>query len=67
GRAAKRLTESTGLETKTVHRLLEFDPQAFAFKHNDDNPLDIDLLVIDEAGALVGALNFQDLLRAGVV
>jgi len=63
GRAAKRLTESTGLEAKTVHRLLEFDPQAFAFKHNDENPLDVDLLVIDEASMMDVALMNQ-LLKA---
>ena len=49
GRAAKRLSESTGLEAKTIHRLLEFDPQSFGFKRNRDNPLETDLIVIDEA------------------
>ncbi|MGZ9214342.1 MAG: SF1B family DNA helicase RecD2 [Candidatus Binatia bacterium] len=63
GRAAKRLTESTGLEAKTVHRLLEFDPQAFAFKHNDENQLDLDVLVIDEASMMDVALTNQ-LLKA---
>jgi exodeoxyribonuclease V alpha subunit len=63
GRAAKRLTESTGLEAKTVHRLLEFDPQAFAFKHNEDNPLAVDVLVIDEASMMDVALMNQ-LLKA---
>jgi exodeoxyribonuclease V alpha subunit len=63
GRAAKRLTESTGLEAKTVHRLLEFDPQAFAFKHNDDNPLDIDLLVIDEV-SMMDVVLMNQLLKA---
>ena len=38
GRAAKRLSESTGLEAKTIHRLLEFDPQTFGFKRGRDNP-----------------------------
>jgi len=63
GRAAKRLAESTGMEAKTVHRLLEFDPPAFAFKHNDENPLDVDLLVIDEASMMDIALMNQ-LLKA---
>jgi exodeoxyribonuclease V alpha subunit len=63
GRAAKRLTESTGLEARTVHRLLEFDPQAFAFKHNDENPLDIDLLVIDEA-SMMDVVLMNQLLKA---
>ncbi len=49
GRAAKRLSESTGLEAKTVHRLLEFDPQTFGFKRGKENPLETDLLVIDES------------------
>jgi len=49
GRAAKRLSESTGLEAQTVHRLLEFDPQTFGFKRGRDNPLDTDLLVVDES------------------
>jgi exodeoxyribonuclease V alpha subunit len=63
GRAAKRLSESTGLEAKTVHRLLEFDPEAFAFKHNDDNPLDIDLLVIDET-SMMDVVLMNQLLKA---
>jgi exodeoxyribonuclease V alpha subunit len=63
GRAAKRLTESTGLEAKTVHRLLEFDPQEHAFKHNEENPLDLDVLVIDEASMMDVALMNQ-LLKA---
>ena len=49
GRAAKRLTETTGREAKTIHRLLEFDPALGGFKRDGDNPLDFDLLVVDEA------------------
>ena len=56
GRAAKRLSESTGLEAKTVHRLLEFDPQSFGFKRNKDNPLETELLVIDESSMVDVAL-----------
>ncbi|MCH9697994.1 MAG: ATP-dependent RecD-like DNA helicase [Gammaproteobacteria bacterium] len=52
GRAAKRLSESTRREAKTVHRLLDFDPRTFAFKHNQTNPLETDLLVIDEASMM---------------
>lgn len=52
GRAAKRLSESTGLEAKTVHRLLEFDPSIFSFKHNEEFPLDLDCLVIDESSMM---------------
>ncbi len=49
GRAAKRLTESTGREAKTIHRLLEVDPtQGGKFKRDREHPLDLDLLVIDE-------------------
>jgi exodeoxyribonuclease V alpha subunit len=47
GRAAKRMTEATGFEAKTIHRLLEADPQGGGFKRSDDNPLDCDLLVGD--------------------
>ena len=48
GRAAKRLSESTGLEAKTIHRLLEADPKSGGFKRNAEEPLDCDLLVVDE-------------------
>ena len=48
GRAAKRMTETTGKEAKTIHRMLEFDPAGGGFKHNHDNPLDGDVFVIDE-------------------
>jgi exodeoxyribonuclease V alpha subunit len=48
GRAAKRLSESTGLEAKTIHRLLEVDPRHGGFKRGVDNPLECDLLVVDE-------------------
>ena len=48
GRAAKRLSDSTGLEAKTIHRLLETDPRTGGFRRNEDLPLDCDLLVADE-------------------
>ena len=48
GRAAKRMTEQTGIEAKTIHRLLEIDPRHGGFTRNEDNPLDCDLLVVDE-------------------
>jgi exodeoxyribonuclease V alpha subunit len=63
GRAAKRMTEATGMEAKTIHRLLEFDPKAFGFKRNDDNPLDCDLLVVDES-SMVDVLLMQSLMKA---
>ncbi len=51
GRAAKRLAEATGREAKTIHRLLEFNPGE-GFGRNDDNPIDADMIVIDEASML---------------
>ncbi|BCG48145.1 RecD-like DNA helicase YrrC [Citrifermentans bremense] len=63
GRAAKRLTESTGMEAKTIHRLLEFDPQSFGFKRGRENPLHTDLLVIDEA-SMVDVVLMNKLLPA---
>ena len=48
GRAAKRMSEQTGIEAKTVHRLLEVDPKHGGFKKGLDDPLECDLLVIDE-------------------
>ena len=49
GRAAKRLAEASGMEAMTLHRLLESDPGEGGFKRNAENPLECDLLVIDEA------------------
>lgn len=49
GRAAKRLSEMTGLEAKTIHRLLEFDPSVIGFKRDLDNPLECSAIIIDEA------------------
>jgi exodeoxyribonuclease V alpha subunit len=63
GRAAKRLTETTGLEAKTIHRLLEIDPATGKFSRNDDNPLECDLLIVDET-SMVDVLLMHALLRA---
>jgi exodeoxyribonuclease V alpha subunit len=63
GRAAKRMTEATSFEAKTIHRLLEVDPKSGGFRRGDDNPLDCDLLVIDEA-SMVDVMLMQALLRA---
>ncbi|MEZ4661130.1 MAG: AAA family ATPase [Caldilineaceae bacterium] len=54
GRAAKRLSETTGQEAKTLHRLLEFQPAEgmMAFKRNDEQPLEGELLIVDEASML---------------
>ena len=63
GRAAKRMTEATGLEAKTIHRLPEVDPKTGGFKRNEGNCLDCDLLVLDEA-SMVDVLLMQALLKA---
>jgi exodeoxyribonuclease V alpha subunit len=63
GRAAKRLSEATGLEAKTIHRLLEADPGAGGFRRNENNPLDCDLLVVDESSMVDVSILFS-LLRA---
>lgn len=53
GRAAKRLAETTGEEARTLHRLLEFKPaEGMAFQRNEENPLEGDLLIVDEASML---------------
>jgi exodeoxyribonuclease V alpha subunit len=52
GRAAQRLSEMTGMEAKTLHRLLEFDPATMGFKRDLDNPLPYDAIVVDEASML---------------
>jgi len=63
GRAAKRLTESTGVEAKTIHRLLAFDPKAYGFTHGQTNPLAADLVVVDEV-SMVDVVLMHQLLRA---
>jgi exodeoxyribonuclease V alpha subunit len=63
GRAAKRMTEATGFEAKTIHRLLEVDPKNGGFKRNADNPIDCELLVVDEA-SMVDVMLMQALLKA---
>src|SRR5438477_7330777 len=63
GRAAKRLYESTGLEAKTIHRLLETDPRTGNFRRNAEAPLECDLLVIDET-SMVDVPLMRSVLRA---
>src|SRR5204863_1066199 len=63
GRAAKRLSESTALEAKTIHRLLETDPRTGAFRRNEESPLDCDLLVVDET-SMVDVPLMRALMRA---
>lgn len=63
GRAAKRLSETTGTEAKTIHRMLEFDPKHFGFKRHSDHPLEADLIIVDEA-SMVDVVLMNQLLRA---
>ena len=63
GRAAKRLSEATGEEAKTIHRLLEFDPKQRAFAKCADDPLEVDTLIIDET-SMVDILLFMNLVSA---
>ena len=66
GRAAKRMSELTGYEAKTIHRLLEVVYSTggkLTFAHNENNPLECDVLVIDEM-SMVDVLVFEKLLRA---
>jgi exodeoxyribonuclease V alpha subunit len=59
GRAAKRLSESTGCEAKTIHRLLEISPQTGQFKRNRCSPLECDLLIADECSMIDVPLAMQ--------
>src|SRR5262249_25137929 len=63
GRAARRLSETTGREAKTIHRLLEFDPGAGGFRRTQVEPLVTDLLVVDES-SMVDVSLMNSLLRA---
>lgn len=63
GRAAKRLSESTGTAAKTIHRLLEFDPKRMGFKRDQTDPLDAELVVADEV-SMVDVVLMNQLLRA---
>jgi exodeoxyribonuclease V alpha subunit len=57
------MTEASGFEAKTIHRLLEVDPKGGGFKRSDDNPLDCDLLVVDET-SMVDVMLMQALMKA---
>ncbi len=64
GRAAKRMSEVTGAEAKTIHRLLEVSPgEGFSFKRNAENPLDADMVIVDEA-SMLDVLLTNHLLKA---
>ncbi len=63
GRAAKRMSEATGGESKTIHRLLEYSPKKGGFKKDQDDPLEADVLIIDEASMIDTPLMYH-LLKA---
>ena len=63
GRASKRLSEVTGVEACTIHRLLKWDLHTNTFAINEHNPLDYDLIIIDEF-SMVDTLLFAALLKA---
>ena len=63
GRAARRMSEATGLEARTIHRLLEVDPRTGGFRRGADNPLDCGLLVVDET-SMVDVMLMRALLAA---
>jgi exodeoxyribonuclease V alpha subunit len=65
GRAAKRLAEATGRPAKTIHRLLEFNPGE-GFGRNEDNPLDADMIIIDESSMLDLVLAYNLLKAVGL-
>lgn len=66
GRAAKRMTETTGREAKTIHRLLEYsfmEEESMAFGKDEDSPIDVDLIIIDES-SMIDILLMNSLLKA---
>ena len=62
GRAAKRMSEATGMEAKTIHRLLEFKPPQ-GYQRNTENPLDADVLILDEC-SMIDLILMHNLLKA---
>jgi exodeoxyribonuclease V alpha subunit len=63
GRAARRMSEATGREARTIHRLLEFSPGDGKFKKDEQNPLDAEAFVIDEA-SMIDTILMYHLLKA---
>ena len=59
GRAAKRMSEATGWEAKTLHRVLEWSPQEMGFKKDADHPLDADVVIVDEASMIDNLLMYH--------
>lgn len=62
GRAAKRMTETTGMEAKTIHRLLEFKPSG-GYQRNEKNMLDGDVLIVDES-SMIDVILMNSLMKA---
>ncbi len=62
GRAARRMSEATGLEAKTIHRLLEYSPME-GCKRNENNPLEGDALIVDEC-SMIDLMLMKDLVKA---
>jgi exodeoxyribonuclease V alpha subunit len=63
GRAAKRMTESAGEEAMTIHRLLEYNPREGGFQRSEENPLQVDFVIVDEA-SMIDLVLMDHLLRA---
>jgi len=63
GRAAKRMSEATGSEAKTIHRMLEYNFQKGGFQRNEENPLVCDALIVDEA-SMIDVVLMHHLLKA---
>jgi exodeoxyribonuclease V alpha subunit len=63
GRAAKRMSEATGHDARTIHRLLEYHPQKGGFQRGEAHPLDCDVLIVDEA-SMIDTLLMHHLLNA---
>ena len=64
GRAAKRMSEATGRDASTIHRLLEFDPRNGGFKRNASDPLDVDAVIVDETSMV--AIELADALMSAL-
>ena len=62
GRASKRMSEATGMEAKTIHRLLEYNPMD-GYKRNEDNPLEGDVLIVDEC-SMIDIILMYNLMKA---
>jgi exodeoxyribonuclease V alpha subunit len=63
GRAAKRMSEATGTSAKTIHRLIEYGPTEGGFKRNQDNPIDADIIIVDET-SMMDVVLMHHLLKA---